>query len=570
MVASIPASAIVDINPNVISAGGSGLDLVGLVLTNSTRPPVGSVLRFSSSADVSTYFGPLSTEASLAAIYFAGYNGADITPAAMLFTQYPPGLVAAYLRGGSLAALSLSQLQAIAPGTITMSIDGRTVTSASINLGAASSFSNAATIIQTALADKDASFTGVIAVTTGILTASGVTGTIAPGQTVTGGTTPAGTVITSQIGGTIGGAGTYQTNIVTAVASTAMTSGNTTVTYDTVSGGFVIAAGTPGATGTIAFPTTSATATSLALTAATGAVTSQGAAAATPATAMTAVTDTTQDFASFMTAFEPTTADKVAFAAWVDGQDNRFLYAMYTSNIAATVVPDVTTAAYQIGLLGYSGTAPIYDAANGMSIAAFLMGAVASIDFEREEGRITAAFRAGSGLIAGVTNQTIASALRTNGYNFYGAYATANDRFTFFYPGSILGEFDWIDSYVNQIWLNNAMQLQLMTLVTSVGSIPYNADGYALIEAAMSDPVQAAVSFGAIRAGVTLTTLQALQVNTAAGRKVSDVIEQRGWYIRVAPASAAVRAARTSPPINLFYTDGGSIQQITVSSVLVQ
>jgi len=569
MVASIPASAIVDINPNVISAGGSGLDLVGLVLTNSTRPPVGSVLRFSSSIDVSTYFGPLSTEASLAAIYFAGYDGADITPAAMLFVQYPAAAVPAYLRGGNLSGLTLAQLQAITPGTITLTIDGRTITSGTINLASASSFSNAATIIQTALADKDAAFTGVIAVTTGILTASAVTGTIAVGQTVTGGTTPAGTVITAFLSGTPGGAGTYQTNIVTAVASTAMTAGNTTVAYDTVSGGFVITAGTPGATGAIGYAS-SATATSLALTAATGAVTSQGAAAGVPATAMTAVTDTTQDFASFMTAFEPSTADKVAFAAWVDGQDNRFLYAMYSSNIAATIVPDTTTAVATIRALNYSGTAPIYDATNGASIAAFLMGAVASIDFERQEGRITAAFRAGSGLIAGVTNQSIASALRTNGYNFYGAYATANDRFTFFYPGSIVGEFSWIDSYVNQVWLNNALQLQLMNLVTSVGSIPYNADGYALIEAAMSDPVQAAVNFGAIRPGVTLTTLQALQVNTAAGRKVSDVIEQRGWYIRVAPASAAVRAARTSPPINLWYTDGGSIQQITVSSVLVQ
>lgn len=569
MVASIPASAVVDINPNVISAGGSGLDLVGLMLTNSTRPPIGSVLRFSSNADVATYFGALSVEASLSAIYFAGYTGASITPAALLFAQYPATAVPAYLRGGNVSNLTLSQLQAIPPGTITLAIDGRTVTSGSINLSSATSFSNAAATIQTALGDKDASFTGVIAVTTGILTASAVTGTIAIGQTVTGGTTPAGTVITSQITGTPGGSGTYQTNITTAVASTAMTSGNTLVSYDSVSGAFIITAGTPGTTGTIGYPS-SATATSLGLTAATGAVTSQGAPAGVPATAMTAITDTTQDFASFMVAFETSTSDKVAFAAWADAQNNRFLFAMHTANLAATVVPDTTTGAALINALGYSGTAPIYDPINPQGVAAFLMGAVASIDFTREDARVTAAFRAGSGLIAGVVQQTLANNLRTNGYNFYGAYATANDRFVFFYPGSILGKFSWIDSYINQIWLNNALQLQLMTLVTSVGSIPYNADGYALIEAAMSDPVEAAVNFGAIRAGVTLTALQALQVNTAAGRNVSDTIQQRGWYIQVAPASPQVRAARASPPINLWYTDGGSVQQITVSSVLVQ
>ena len=67
MAASIPARAIVNVLPNVISAGGSGLDLIGLILTDSTQIPLGSVLSFASAADVSAYFGPLSTEATLAA-----------------------------------------------------------------------------------------------------------------------------------------------------------------------------------------------------------------------------------------------------------------------------------------------------------------------------------------------------------------------------------------------------------------------------------------------------------------------------------------------------------------------
>lgn len=68
-----------------------------------------------------------------------------------------------------------------------------------------------------------ASFTGVIAVTTGVLTASSVTGTIAAGQPISGSGVPAGTIVTGQLTGTPGGAGTYSTNITTAVPSTAMT-----------------------------------------------------------------------------------------------------------------------------------------------------------------------------------------------------------------------------------------------------------------------------------------------------------------------------------------------------------
>jgi len=63
-------------------------------------------------------------------------------------------------------------------------------------------------------------FTGVIAVTTGILTVSSANAaaSIGPGSKVTGTGVPAGTYVTAVLTGT-GGDGTYQTNIVTAVAS---------------------------------------------------------------------------------------------------------------------------------------------------------------------------------------------------------------------------------------------------------------------------------------------------------------------------------------------------------------
>lgn len=63
-------------------------------------------------------------------------------------------------------------------------------------------------------------FTGVIAVTTGVLTVSGANAaaSIGVGSVVTGTGVPAGTYVTARLTGT-GGNGTYQTNIVTAVSS---------------------------------------------------------------------------------------------------------------------------------------------------------------------------------------------------------------------------------------------------------------------------------------------------------------------------------------------------------------
>lgn len=564
---SIPASDIVRIVPDVLAAGGSGLDLVGLILTDSTRPPVGQVVDFANAQDVSDYFGPLSVEARLAAAYFPSYNGSIIKPAVLRFVQYPTAAVPAYLRGGPASSMTLAQLQALS-GTLTLTIDGRSVTSSAINLSGATSFSNAASLIQTGLNDKDAVVTGSIAGTT--LTVSAVTsGTLAIGQTISGTGVTAGTKITALGTGT-GGTGTYTVSTSQTASSTTITAGATTVAFDSQSGAFVITAGTPGAVGTITFAS-GALATSLFLTAATGAVVSQGADATTPAQSMAAVTALTQNFVSFMTSFKPTIADMVAFAQWNATQGNRFLYAMWDNDLAPTTSSDTTSAGYLIAQAELSGTAPIFAPVNGASAAAFLMGTVASIDFTRFNGRTTAAFRSSPALTAAdVTNQTIASNLRTNGYNYYGAYATAADRFVFNYPGSVTGPFDWIDSYVNQIWMNNGFQLALMTLLTQVGSIPYNADGYVLIEAAMADQIAEALNFGAIRAGVPLSEQQAAIVNGAAGFVVSDTIAQRGWYVLVQAASPSVRAARGSPTIIFWYTDGQSVQQITLSSVLVQ
>lgn len=79
-------------------------------------------------------------------------------------------------------------------------------------------------LVNTTAINTAASFTGSIAATTGVLTVSAMTsGTITVGMAISGGSAPQGTVITSQLSGTTGGAGTYQTNYYTAVASTAFT-----------------------------------------------------------------------------------------------------------------------------------------------------------------------------------------------------------------------------------------------------------------------------------------------------------------------------------------------------------
>ena len=564
---SIPASQLVNVIPGVLSPGGLGKSLTGLILSNAQRVPVGTAISFPSAQAVGTYFGFTAPEYFAALVYFAGPDNSQIKPASLLFFEYDPlGKQSAYLRGGSVATLGLAGLQALTPGTIQTVIDGVTTTSSSINLSGATSLSNAASIIQTAIGQQACSFTASI--TTTVMTVTGTpTGTLAVGQIVTGTGVSAGTVISSLGTGT-GGAGTYNIFPSQTVSSTTMQGGLVTVAYDSIGGGFQINSGYQGATvSTAAYaPTSSAMLTALNLTQATGAIISQGDNINTPAQIMASVISQTSNWGGFCTITQGTVAQETAFAAWTSGQNGQFFYAPWINDITVVSPNPTTSLPYAVQANSYSGTIVCYAPVNTYLMSAFVLGWAASINFGQTNGRLNLTFRTQAGLAPDVTNGTYAAQLILNGCNFYGAYGTSASIVNSFQNGSISGPFLWADSFVNQINLNNNLQVALLSLLSTLGNIPYNDQGYGYIDEACSGPIAQAINFGSIRPGVTLTPVQAAEINALAGQPVDLIVSSRGWYLSVQPASPQVRAARQSPPIDLFYCDGQSVQQLNLFS----
>lgn len=340
-------------------------------------------------------------------------------------------------------------------------------------------------------------------------------------------------------------------------------SGDVAVTWDAVNSTFLFTSPTTGAASTMSYATGTLSA-GLMLTNATGALLSQGADVDTPATAMDAVKAATQNWVDFMTMFEPVLEDKEAFAVWTNAQNQRYMYVCWDTDAQAIVNGSTTCFGAVAKSLQYDGVVPVY---NTKELAAFVLGTVASIDFSRLNGRITSAFKSQSGFVPTVTDQQIAANLLENGYSFYGAYATANDQFNFLYNGQMSGKWSWVDTFVDQVYLNAQFQLALLSLLTSVKSIPYNESGYSLIRAAMIDPISQALNFGSIRTGITMSASQKAQVNQAAGLDVSTIIEQQGYYLQILDPGAQVRGNRGTPVINFWYTDGGAVQKITVASI---
>ena len=581
---SVPASAFVSVNPAVLSAGGSALDLNGLFLTNSSRVPIGTVLSFASAANVATYFGASSNEYNEAAVYFAGFDNSNIKPGALLFAQYNTVAVPAYLRGANVSTLPISTLDALS-GTMKISVNGTIYTSGAISLTALGSFSLAAAAIQTAFSTFSGTVTydsvsGAFLFTTtatggsetiSYITSNGATasacttastvmtvggtvvGAFYVGDYVTGtdgtNTLPAGTTIVNQLTGTTGGAGTYT----------------------------ISAAGAPG--NLASFPATAygpngVLASTLGLTAATGAVLSQGAAIATPSPAMNSIIANTTNWASFTTLFDPDNgsgnANKVLFATWTSLQNNRYMYVPKDTDITPTQSANATTSLGNILIANASsGTAPIYSP-GAFHHAAFICGATASIDFSEKNGNTNLAYKGLASLQPGVTNQTVMSNLIANGYNSYVSAANATNQWNYLFPGLVSGKFLSIQRYVNQIWLNSSFQTALMTLMTNVKAVPYAAGGYALINAAMMDPINAALNFGMIQKGVTISSAEIAEVNSAAGANVATTLQTRGWYLQVLDPGAVVRGGGGSPSIAFWYTDGGGVLYLNVASTDVQ
>ncbi|MBS1103529.1 DUF3383 family protein [Gluconobacter sp. Dm-62] len=284
---------------------------------------------------------------------------------------------------------------------------------------------------------------------------------------------------------------------------------------------------------------------------------------------LNALIGTSQDFAGFTTAFEPSLTDKQAIATWVSEQADRFWYAAWDTDAQATTQNSETAFGVWLTAQSLDGTSVFY---KDPLAAAGALGWMASLEFDATGGRKNLFGCQFSGVTATVTDGTTASVLAANGYSFYGMHANGLGRFTFLRGGMVSGQFKWADSYINQIWMNASFQSDMLTLLLSAGNIPYNTQGDALISAAAQDTINQALAFGAIRAGVTLTTAEAQEVNNAAGLTISDTLQTRGWYFQpnASTAPATDRAARTSPPCKFWYTDGQSVQSINLASVEVQ
>ena len=340
-----------------------------------------------------------------------------------------------------------------------------------------------------------------------------------------------------------------------------------TVAFSSIDNTFTVTSTAVGAAESLTRPTgTAATAMGLANEAS---IVSAGADVQTVTDTMTEITKSFQNFVTFTTLAEPSDADAILLAQWATAQANAgtmYLYVCWDSAVGNLDPLNDTVIAEQLQDLEVTATTVVYPS---YKIAAFTMGTAASIAWDQTNGTLTFAFKAQAGLAADVTDTEHSVALLGHKVNFVGNYATRNDNFVFFYNGSMLGKWAWIDAYLNACWLCNALQVKLMAMFTANRRIPYTEAGYAIIRNNCRSVINRALNNGVINPGVSLDEGQKAKLTAELGGDFSAEIYTAGYYLQILDATAEARQQRVSPPCNLVYTYGGAVQKLTLPAIAV-
>jgi hypothetical protein len=131
-----------------------------------------------------------------------------------------------------------------------------------------------------------------------------------------------------------------------------------------------------------------------------------------------------------------------------------------------------------------------------------------------------------SNLTPSVSDDTTANTYDAIKVNYYGVTQTAGTLLAFYQRGSMMGLPNTpttMNTYTNEIWLKDAMQAALMTLLLSQARVSANAQGQSQILAVLQSVIEEATNNGTISANKALTPSQIAYINATTG-------DDTAWY----------------------------------------
>lgn len=330
---------------------------------------------------------------------------------------------------------------------------------------------------------------------------------------------------------------------------------------------FMIRSATTGADSEVSYALAGAIAGGLLLTSATAAIVSPGASTTSLTDTMNGVINSNQNWILFSSLVELTDDQKQELCSWASASHNRFGYVVHDTTATGTVANNANCFVQKVVVAnGYENIFPVYGT---YLYAVTALAYSASVDFSRTNGRVSFKFRGFSGIAPNVSDLATAQALKSNGYNFYGSYGLNKTMKQYASDGAITGKFLWLDSFLDQVWINANLVSAFANLFTNNQSYPFNANGYGAVSAAVIDVAEQALNFGAIQRGVVLDNSQTRIVNNTVGKDISASLYSQGWFLYIPTQTGSARIERDLKGVIFYYVDGQLIQSITMSSTAI-
>ena len=498
---SVSLNKLIAITSNVVDSSVSGIDLVGTVLTKNALIPFNAtqkVLSFTSLELVGEFFGITSDEYLFATNYFSAADNSANKPKFINFARYVDTAIVPYIRGNAMSIDKLSTLNSISNGALYLKFDNVNSSVSGIDLSSAKSFSDIANLIQTKLRQTLAETAICI----------------------------------------------YDSQTQAFSISNANISGTSTVDYAIDASGIGL--------GTL-----------LKLTQNEGAILSQGSLALSPTDNLNGILSVTKNWVSFTQlndiSQESGYITALEFAKWANDQNNRYVYMLWSSEKNLTIAENSSHIGTVLAQYAYSAICLIY---NSYNHAAFFMGIGASINYNELDGTISFASKAQSGLTVSCNEDSEYDALIKNNFNFYADFSSANDHFRFSENGKITGIFKWLDNFYNNVWLVDQIQLTEAMLLRATNKIDYGVEGQSMLKATLDTVMKAALLPGVIQIGNTFDDTQIAQLKQQAGIDISDILSNTGYFIKITPPIASLRANRPAIGVQIWYTNNGSFYTI--------
>lgn len=276
--------------------------------------------------------------------------------------------------------------------------------------------------------------------------------------------------------------------------------------------------------------------------------------------------DASNNFGSF--AFLPalTTDQIIEAATWNAARNVEFMYTVR--------VTDANAVALSAALIGVAGTGMTYApmATEYDEMAPMIL--MAATDYSKRNSVQNYMYQQ-FGLTAKVSDTDISDQFDAMRINYYGNTQTAGQQINFYQRGVMGGGGTALvdmNIYANELWLKDAAQAAILSLLLSLPKISANVEGVSQILAILQSAIDQALFNGTISVGKTLTTVQKLYITQITGDELAwHQVQDIGYWVACDMQPYVTVDARTEfkAVYTLVYSKDDDIRKVEGTHILI-